>query len=118
MTLEQLLSLCNAGFTKAEIMAIVSPGDNSQTQTEPTEPAPAPEPTPEPAPTPAPAPSNPEPVPSTPDSNNQILEAIQNLTKTIQTNNIINTPQPVIPQAQSVDDIFRSMLDPKPIERK
>lgn len=64
MNTDQIFKLIDAGYTKADIEAMMQP-----------EPTPAPDPTPEPQPDPTPAPDpGPEPQPE----NNQELEGLRN----------------------------------------
>lgn len=62
MTLDQILSLVNAGYTRAEIEKLASP-DPAPAPAPVPAPAPAPAPAPQPAPSPAPGPT-PAPAPA------------------------------------------------------
>ena len=100
MTFEQLMKLLDAGFTKAEIMALNGT------------PAPAPQPEPEPEPEPAPAPQpEPEPEPAPAPQNDQaaILAKLEELNQTIIRSNINNSRQP---EQESVDDILATIIRP------
>ena len=98
MTFEQLMKLLDAGFTKAEIMALNGT------------PAPAPQPEPEPAPAPQPEPE-PEPKPAPAPQNDQaaILAKLEELNQTIIRSNINNSRQP---ETESVDDILATIIRP------
>lgn len=100
MTFEQLMKLLDAGFTKAEIMAL------NGTQ----EPAPQPEPEPEPAPAPQPEPEpEPEPAPAPQNDQAAILAKLEELNQTIIRSNINNSRQP---ETESVDDILATIIRP------
>lgn len=100
MTFEQLMKLLDAGFTKAEIMAL------NGTQ----EPAPQPEPEPEPAPAPKPEPEpQPEPAPAPQNDQAAILAKLEELNQTIIRSNINNSRQP---ETESVDDILATIIRP------
>ena len=100
MTFEQLMKLLDAGFTKAEIMALNgTPAPAPQPEPEP-EPAPAPQPEPEPQPEPAPAPQNDQAA---------ILAKLEELNQTIIRSNINNSRQP---DTESVDDILATIIRP------
>ena len=90
MTFEQLIKLLDAGFTKAEIMALNGT----------PAPAPAPQPEPEPEPAPAPAPQNDQAA---------ILAKLEELNQTIIRSNINNSRQP---ETESVDDILATIIRP------
>lgn len=100
MTFDQLMKLLDAGFTKAEIMALNgTPTPAPQPEPEP-EPAPAPQPEPEPQPEPAPAPQNDQAA---------ILAKLEELNQTIIRSNINNSRQP---DTESVDDILATIIRP------
>lgn len=100
MTFEQLMKLLDAGFTKAEIMAL------NGTQ----EPAPQPEPKPEPAPAPQPEQEpQPEPAPAPQNDQAAILAKLEELNQTIIRSNINNSRQP---EQESVDDILATIIRP------
>ena len=90
MTLDDILNLTRAGFTKAEIMALVQPAPESpqnapeqaQPETQPETPAPAADPQPAEPEAPAPAPVAPA-GPTTQD----LMAAIQGLTAAMQSAN-------------------------------
>ena len=96
MTFEQLMKLLDAGFTKAEIMALNGT------------PAPAPQPEPEPEPAPEPQPE-PEPAPAPQNDQAAILAKLEELNQTIIRSNINKSRQP---DAESVDDILATIIRP------
>lgn len=102
MTFEQLMKLLDAGFSKAEIMALNgTPAPAPQPEPEPEpDPAPAPQPEPEPQPDPAPAPQNDQAA---------ILAKLEELNQTIIRSNINNSRQP---ETESVDDILATIIRP------
>jgi len=98
MTFEELIKLLDAGFTKAEIMALNGT------------PAPAPQPDPEPEPAPAPQPDpEPEPAPAPQNDQAAILAKLEELNQTIIRSNINNSRQP---ETESVDDILATIIRP------
>lgn len=103
LTLENVLKLAELGFTKDEIMQF----SNSEQQVEVVEGEPA-EFTPpaEPAPAADPAPAAPAPDTS------ELVNAIQDLKKTIQASNIASTPQPVQESLQDkADDVLMKLVN-------
>ena len=84
-TLEQINALVSAGYDLNEILAVNGPVEKPVETVE--NPAPAPSPAPAPAPAPAPV------------GNDAVLDAINNLTKVIQSGNIRmgGFPAPVTP---------------------
>lgn len=106
LTLENVLKLAELGFTKDEIMQF----SNSEQQVEITEGEPAvfipPAETAEPAPAAAPAPAAPALDTS------ELVNAIQDLKKTIQASNIASTPQPVQESLQDkADDVLMTLVN-------
>ena len=106
LTLENVLKLAELGFTKDEIMQF----SNSEQQVEITEGEPAvftpPAETAEPAPAAAPAPAAPALDTS------ELVNAIQDLKKTIQASNIASTPQPVQESLQDkADDVLMKLVN-------
>lgn len=106
LTIENVLKLAELGFTKDEIMQF----SNSEQQVEITEGEPAvftpPAETAEPAPAAAPAPAVPAPDTS------ELVNAIQDLKKTIQASNIASTPQPVQESLQDkADDVLMKLVN-------
>ena len=108
MTLNEIIALVNAGFTKDEIAKLSAPTPV---------PAPAPEPTPAPAPTPAPTPAPAQlPVIHTPDDASQqmfnnLLQQMSQLTQAVYQNNILNS-QNQIPQERTAADITAEIINP------
>ena len=90
MTIEDILNLTRAGFTKAEIMALAgSAPESPQNPPEQAQPAPEPE-TSAPAPDPQPAePAAPAPAPAAPagPTTQDLMAAIQGLTAAMQSAN-------------------------------
>lgn len=109
MTLDQIIKLLDAGYTKADIEAM-------QTQTQPAQPAAAaaaePEPQKDPEPVPAPAgkpeekKTGSEPVKDT--AGEAMLQELRDLKKAVYAMNIMNSSQPG--QPESVDDILAKAL--------
>lgn len=114
--LEQIAALAAAGFTKAEILALV-PQPGAQTPTPAPTPAPQPQPNPQPAQTPAPTPTpqpDPQPAPQ-PSETEKLLTALglklDTLTQAVQVGNthkdMTNGQQPnTLP---SVDDVLLTL---------
>lgn len=104
MTTQEILTLINAGYTKAEIDAMENPA-----------PAPAPDPVPDPTPAPATDPA-PAPAPQ-PDAMGQFAGTLQNMLtqfgnrmQTImQGINIAGSEQPKQPELQ---DVVASIINP------
>ena len=116
MTFEQLMKLLDAGFTKAEIMALNgTPAPAPQPELEPQpEQAPAPQPKPEPKPEQAPAPQpkpepQPDPAPAPQNDQAAILAKLEELNQTIIRSNINHSEQP---ETESVDDILATIIRP------
>lgn len=107
-TLNDIITLANAGYSKSDITALLGAGQDPA-------PAPAPDPAPQPAPVPqqdpAPAPAQPD----QPDAMKSVLQQLQSLTQAIQASNIMNTGRDT-PQGESVDDIIASIIAPRPKE--
>lgn len=97
MTIDDILNLTRAGFTKAEILALVNPAPESpqnppkqaQPEPEPETPPPAPEPVPAEPAAPAPAPAAHAPTPADPagPTTQDLMAAIQGLTAAMQSAN-------------------------------
>ena len=105
LTLENVLKLAELGFTKDEIMQF----SNSEPAefTPPAEPTPA-EFTPPAEPTPAADPAPAAPAPDT----SELVNAIQDLKKTIQASNIASTPQPVQESLQDkAEDVLMKLVN-------
>lgn len=103
LTLENVLKLAELGFTKDEIMQF----SNSEQQVEVVEGGPA-EFTPPAEPTPAADPAPAAPAPDT----SELVNAIQDLKKTIQASNIASTPQPVQESLQDkAEDVLMKLVN-------
>lgn len=103
LTLENVLKLAELGFTKDEIMQF----SNSEQQVEVVEGEPA-EFTPPAEPTPAADPAPAAPAPDT----SELVNAIQDLKKTIQASNISSTPQPVQESLQDkAEDVLMKLVN-------
>lgn len=97
MTLDQIIKLLDAGYTKADIEAMQAPAQ--------PEAAAEPEPQTE---TPAPAEKLEEKKPDTEPVNSQMLQELRDLKKAVYAMNIMNSSQPG--QPKSVDDILAKAL--------
>lgn len=100
MTVEQIIKLLDAGYTKADIEAM-------QTQAQPAQPA-EPEPQNDPEPVPAPVAKPEEKKPESEPVNAQMLQEMRDLKKAVYAMNIMNSSQPG--QPESVDDILAKAL--------
>lgn len=114
---EEIITLINAGYTKAEIQAMEQPAP------EPAQEQPAPEPEPDQE-QPAPEPEQPAPEPEQPALKNNSTDEIakyitaltaqvSSLTKQIQRSNLLNAQQPPAPAADSAEKILASIITPK-----
>lgn len=119
-TLEEVIALSRAGFTKQEIMMMTgtpAPEPAPAPAPEPT-PAPAPEPAPAPDPQPAPAPDpQPAPAPAPQPSNQDVLAAINSLTAAIQNINRNSAQQPGQNRLTG-DDVMAGFIRPPKPENK
>ena len=103
LTLENVLKLAELGFTKDEIMQFSS----SDSPVEVVEGEPA-EFTPPAAPAPAADPAPAAPAPDT----SELVNAIQDLKKTIQASNIASTPRPVQESLQDkAEDVLMKLVN-------
>lgn len=91
MTLEQIIKLLDAGYTKADIEAMQAPAQ--------------PEATADPAPAPAEKPE--EKKPESEPVNAQVLQELRDLKKAVYGINIMNSEQP---ERKSVDDILSEAM--------
>lgn len=96
MTLDQIIKLLDAGYTKADIEAMQAPA----------QPEAAAEP--EPQIDPEPAVMQEEKKPESEPVNTQVLQELQDLKKAVYAMNIMNSSQPG--QPESVDDILAKAL--------
>ena len=114
MTIEDILNLTRAGFTKAEIMALVNPQPESpQNAPEQAQPEPEPE-TPAPAPEPVPAePAAHAPAPEAPagPTTQDLRAAIQGLTAAMQSANR-NMAQMPDQHQMSGEDVLAQIIRP------
>lgn len=101
MTIDNVLKLAELGFTKQEIMQFM--GETPEAIAPPADPVPA-----DPAPA---APVEPAPDKQA-DVNAALMDAIQDLKKTIQASNIASTPQPVQQGVQEkADEVLLKMVN-------
>ena len=113
ISVDDILKLINAGFSKAEIMQLSAAPAGDPAQANDPAPAPAGDPAPagEPAGDPAPAPS-----PATEDLTQKLLSGItgqlQALTSAVQANNIRGASSPAN-GPETTEDIIKSMFESK-----
>ena len=86
MTLNEILELCRAGFTKAEIMSMIKPAEQKPAEQKPAEQKPAEIPGME-----------------------QLTSAVNSLIQTMQASNILNSNNPGA-QTESADDILANLI--------
>lgn len=105
---EQVMKLIDAGYTKAEIEALMQPAQEPET---PAEPVPVSEP--------VPAETVPvsEPVPEQQDTQAAILAAINKLSNAMITNNINTQMQPGATE-RSVQQALAEIIAPPPAEKR
>lgn len=114
LTLNEVISLANAGFTKSDIAAFMNLGNPQTTPPSPVQVPGAAAPTvptvPETAPTPAPA----QQVPAAPDYG-QLMTELANLSKKVE---VLSNPVPsagtvgALPTVTSVEDIIMGAIKP------
>ncbi len=108
MTVNEIMKLLDAGYTKEEISALDA------------EPAPEPKPAPDPKPEPAPAPeAKPEPAPA-PDAEPtlaDVLKQMARLTATIQANALAQTQINGQPKQPTAEDMIAQIIRPTRKER-
>lgn len=92
MTLEEIIKLIDAGYTKEDIQKLQAPAAEEKQP----EPEPAPEPKPE------------EKKPDSEPVNAQMLQEMRDLKKAVYAMNIMNSEQPE--QRETVDDILAKAL--------
>lgn len=104
MTIDDVLTLAKAGYTRDEIALMLQPAPADPA---PADPAPA-----DPAPAdPAPAPADPAPVKEDAPAWAQALsESLAALTKAVQTNNAMHDEQPTAPAQSAVDAVLLKQL--------
>ena len=95
MTLEEIIKLIDAGYTKADIEKMQPPAAKEKQP----EPAPAPEPKPEE--------KKPDSEPVKDTAIEAVLQELRDLKKSVYAMNIMNTEQP---EQKSVDDILAASL--------
>lgn len=100
MTVNEIMKLLDAGYTKDEISALEA------------EPAPTPEPAPEPTPEPTP-----EPKPDAEPSLADVLKQVAKLTATIQANALAQTQIKGAPKAPTAEDMIAQIIRPTRKER-
>ncbi len=94
MTISERINLHRCGYTKEEINQLAE-AEKAELETIEADPAEAPAPTPE---QPAPAPA----------ANDNVLDAIKELTKAIYSRNINETPQPA-PNPETLSDMISKL---------
>lgn len=94
MTIAERINLHRCGYTKEEINQLAE-AEKAELETIEADPVEAPAPTPE---QPAPAPA----------ANDNVLDAIKELTKAIYSRNINATPQPA-PTAETINDMISKL---------
>lgn len=103
MTLDDIIKLANAGYTKDDIFKLTQ--------------AVEPEPAPAPAPEPEPAPANPEPAPAGTDPLRDIQTQIETLRQMMQINNMLSVNQEA-QKPRTMEDIFAEIINPPVKENK
>ena len=121
MTGDQILSLVQAGYTRAEIEAMIIPDQQP-------EPKPAEVKQPEQQPDPKPAEPQPDPKPDQPDELkalrdelNQAKQQIKDLTSQVQKNNLLDRGMEQLPgqdAAKNTDAVIGELIRPTLQERK
>ena len=114
-TLEEVIALSRAGFTKQEILMMTGTPTPAPEPAPQPAPEPAPQPAPEPTPQPAPEPA-PQPEPQQP-SNQDVLAAINSLTAAIQSINRNSAQQPGQNRLTG-DDVMAGFIRPPKPETK
>ena len=136
VTLEQIIALAGAGFTKDDIFALSGLSQGVPAPTPTPTPAPAPTPTPTPAPTPAPTPTpTPTPVPQmmnvpsflptpvvpqvvqsvpaqTPTNDDKLIGSIQKLTQAVQSYGLLQPMPPQVTPEENVNNMLASIINP------
>ena len=91
MKTNDILELCRAGFTKAEIMSMIKPAEQKPVEKKPVEQKPA------------------EPKPAEIPGMEQLTNAVNSLIQTMQASNILNSNNPGA-QHESADDILANLI--------
>ena len=108
---EDILTLLQAGYTKAEIDAMTAPSPAGLPAPDP-EPVPAPAPAPDPEPSPAPDPEpSPAPVPDYGSMIAQLTAQVSGLTKAVQIANLKGTNLPP-EKTETAEDILAKLINP------
>lgn len=110
MTIDDVLTLAKAGYTRDEIALMLQPAPADPA---PADPAPAPaDPAPAPAdPAPAPAPADPAPANEDAPAWAQALsESLASLIKAVQTSNAMHDEQPPAPAQSALDAVLMKQL--------
>lgn len=105
MTIDDILSLSAAGWTKADIMAMAQGQAPAPTQAQAPAQAPAPAPAPEPAQQPTPAPDL-----------SQLMDRINAIDTKIQNSAMMWQPAPQ--QKDSSADVLAKIINPKPPKKE
>lgn len=109
MTMQEILALVAAGYTKEDIEKMQAPAPDPVPDPEP---APAPAPTPDPEPVaPAPAPADNEPT------MRDLMQSMAKLTSAIQANAIANSVVPGGNQGPTAEDAIAQIIRPTFKER-
>ncbi len=101
MTIAERINLHRCGYTKEEINQLAE-AEKAEIETIVVDPAEATAPE---TPAPAPTPETPTPAPA---GNDNVLDAIKELTKAIYSRNINATPQPA-PNPVTMDDLIKKL---------
>lgn len=119
MTMQEILALVEAGYTKEDIEKMQAPAPAPVPDPEPA-PAPAPLPDPEPAPAPAPLPA-PVPAPAAPADNEptmrDLMQSMAKLTSAIQANAIAQSVVPGGNPGPTAEDAIAQIIRPTFKER-
>ena len=91
MTTNDILELCRAGFTKAEIMSMIKPAEQKPVEQKPVEKKPV------------------EQKPAEIPGMEQLTNAVNSLIQTMQASNILNSNNPGA-QTESADDILANLI--------
>lgn len=107
MTLQELLELTRAGYTKEEINALtVKPTEPAPEQAQPVEPQAQPA-----------TPSAETKTTETKTENKELTEKLDQILKAVQLGNLLNTTNPT-PQEETVDDILAAIVNPPAIANR
>lgn len=113
INLNDVLTLCKAGFTADQISGLINaeqPAPDPQ-PTPASDPQPAPQPALVPAPQPAPAPA-PQPAPANPDPYERIMQELGTLRQAVQAGNINGAQQPPRPAPLTSEQILANIIRP------